>query len=53
MEISVKNQVIILDEAHNIEDSAREGASLDATLEEFMDSMNELEKIAKTVKISM
>ena len=48
MEISVKNQVIILDEAHNIEDSAREGASLDATMEEFIDSMNDLEKIAAT-----
>jgi Fanconi anemia group J protein len=27
MEISVKNQVVVLDEAHNIEDSAREAVS--------------------------
>ena len=48
MEISVKNQIIILDEAHNIEDSAREGASFQMTQEEIIDSMNDLEKIAGT-----
>ena len=48
MEISVKNQVIILDEAHNIEDSAREGASWDVTQEDIMESMQDLEKIAST-----
>ena len=27
MEINLKDQIVIVDEAHNIEDSAREGAS--------------------------
>ena len=48
MEISIKNQVIILDEAHNIEDSAREGASFTMTQEEIIDSMRDLEKMAET-----
>ena len=46
MEISVKNQVIILDEAHNIEDSAREGASWEVTQEDLIDAMQDLEKTA-------
>ena len=46
MEISLKNQVIILDEAHNIEDCAREGASLEVSQEDLLDSMQDLEKTA-------
>ena len=48
MEIAVKGQIIILDEAHNIEDSAREGASWDVTQEDILEAMQDLEKIAGT-----
>ena len=48
MEISVKGQIIILDEAHNIEDSAREGASWNVTQEDVRDAMQDLEKVAGT-----
>ena len=46
MEISVKGQIIILDEAHNIEDSAREGASWEVSQDDLMDAMQDLEKTA-------
>ena len=36
----------MLDEAHNIEDSAREGASWEVTLDDLIDAMQDLEKTA-------
>lgn len=45
MLIDVENRVIILDEAHNIEDSAREAASLSITSEELTEVTNEIEEI--------
>eukprot|EP00057_Strongylocentrotus_purpuratus_P023977 XP_011678451.1 PREDICTED: Fanconi anemia group J protein homolog [Strongylocentrotus purpuratus] len=45
MEIDLKDQVVILDEAHNIEDSAREAASLTVTSEQLKDATDELDKL--------
>ena len=39
MEISIKNQVLVLDEAHNIEDSAREAVSGNFNIEEIAIAM--------------
>ena len=46
MEIKVKGQVLILDEAHNMEDSSREAASFTTTQEEMQEAMGDFEKIA-------
>ncbi|XP_070573083.1 Fanconi anemia group J protein homolog isoform X2 [Ptychodera flava] len=51
MEIVLKDQVVVLDEAHNIEDSSRDAASFRVTQEELEDAMDELDKlIAMKVK---
>eukprot|EP00058_Branchiostoma_floridae_P013432 XP_002598920.1 hypothetical protein BRAFLDRAFT_79851 [Branchiostoma floridae] len=45
MQISLKNHVIVLDEAHNIEDSAREAASFSMTEDQLDNCMSELENL--------
>ncbi|XP_071944930.1 Fanconi anemia group J protein homolog [Antedon mediterranea] len=45
MDIVLKDQIVILDEAHNIEDSSREAASLSVTTEQFEESIAELDKL--------
>ncbi|EDV21730.1 uncharacterized protein TRIADDRAFT_30066 [Trichoplax adhaerens] len=43
MDITLRNQIVILDEAHNIEDSAREATSFEITaltLKEMIDDLN-------------
>ncbi|XP_066301543.1 Fanconi anemia group J protein homolog [Branchiostoma lanceolatum] len=45
MQISLKNHVIVLDEAHNIEDSAREAASFSMTEDQLDLTMTELEDL--------
>jgi len=45
MEISLNNQVIILDEAHNIEDSAREAVSGTFNLEDIGITLQECERM--------
>ena len=47
MEISLKNNIVILDEAHNIEDSARSAASGQLQQNQIRESMADLEKMAK------
>ncbi|KAI8502870.1 Fanconi anemia group J protein [Branchiostoma belcheri] len=47
MQISLKNNVIVLDEAHNIEDSAREAASFSMTEDQLDATMTELENLGK------
>jgi Fanconi anemia group J protein len=46
MEISLKNNIVILDEAHNIEDSARSAAGWQVSQTQIRDSMQDLEKMA-------
>ena len=47
MEISLKGQVVVLDEAHNIEDSAREAASGNWELELVTAAMQDCEKMVE------
>ena len=47
MEIYLKNQIIVLDEAHNIEDSAREAASYSVTYEQLQETYDELTRLSK------
>lgn len=47
MDIVLKDQIIILDEAHNIEDSAREAASLTIRADGLQDVIDELDKLSK------
>ena len=46
MEINLKGQVVILDEAHNIEDSAREAASFSVTETQLMDACSDIQNIS-------
>nr|XP_027227280.1 Fanconi anemia group J protein homolog [Penaeus vannamei] len=46
MSINLTEQVIILDEAHNIEDSAREAASCTLTQDAILEARDDLEKLA-------
>jgi len=45
MEITLTNQIVILDEAHNIEDSSREAASFAVSQSQLLDAMHDLETI--------
>ena len=47
MLIDVTGQVIILDEAHNMEDSAREAASGSVTSRELEEIVKEMEELCK------
>ena len=43
MEIGLTGQIVILDEAHNMEDAAREAASLSVTQASLLDAMDGLQ----------
>ena len=45
MEINLKDQIVVLDEAHNVEDSAREAASLTLTAVDLQNTLDELDKL--------
>lgn len=45
MEIVLADQIVILDEAHNIEDSARESAGFSVSQAQLVDTMRDLEVI--------
>jgi len=47
MEITLTNQIVILDEAHNIEDSSREAASFTVSQTQLLDAMHDLETIGQ------
>lgn len=47
MMLSIQNQIIILDEAHNMEDSAREAASLSFTALQLSEIAEEIQKISE------
>ena len=47
MQIDLEQRVIIFDEAHNMEDSAREAASLTITSEELEEVVAEIEEICE------
>ncbi len=47
MEIYLKDQIVILDEAHNIEDSSRESASVSLTQEKLNETLEDLNKLSE------
>ncbi|KAL2096175.1 hypothetical protein ACEWY4_008323 [Coilia grayii] len=47
MEINLKGQIVVLDEAHNIEDCARESASYTVNQNELLGAREELEAMVK------
>ena len=47
MEISLKNQIVILDEAHNIEDSSREAASYSVKQDTLQEGVEDISKIGQ------
>ena len=46
LDIDLRGQIVILDEAHNIEDSARDAASWKVTQEDVREAMQDLEAVA-------
>lgn len=51
MDINLKDQIIVLDEAHNVEDSAREAASLTLTAVDLQNTLDELDKLGNGTMI--
>ena len=51
MLINLKGNILILDEAHNMEDAAREAASLSITYRQLKDIEEELSQLCKHFKI--
>lgn len=47
MDINLKDQIIVLDEAHNVEDSAREAASLTLTAVDLQNTLDDLDRLGK------
>jgi len=45
MEINLKDQILVLDEAHNVEDSARDSASLTLTAVDLQNTLDELDRL--------
>ena len=45
MDINLKDEIVVLDEAHNIEDFAREAASISCTSSQLQDMIEELNKL--------
>ena len=53
MEINLKDQVVVLDEAHNVEDSAREAASLTLTAVDLQNTLDDLDRLSKDFKFRL
>ena len=51
MDINLKDQIMVLDEAHNVEDSAREAASLTLTAVDLQNTLDELDKLGNETMI--
>jgi len=47
MEISLKDQIVVLDEAHNVEDSARDAASLTLTAVDLQNTLDDLDRLVQ------
>ncbi|KAJ7387230.1 Fanconi anemia group J protein [Desmophyllum pertusum] len=45
MDITLKDQIVVLDEAHNVEDSAREAASLTITTVDLQNALDDLDRL--------
>lgn len=47
MSINLKNQVIVLDEAHNIEDTSREAGSITLTMLQLEEAKQDLQDMSE------
>ena len=47
MEINLKGQIVVLDEAHNIEDSVREATSQKITQEQIQRALHDMDVLSK------
>lgn len=47
MDINLKDQIVVLDEAHNIEDCARESASYTVNYDSLLASRDDIESLVK------
>lgn len=47
MQIDLKNSIIVLDEAHNVEDVCRDAASASLTQDNILEAMNDLERMTR------
>lgn len=47
MEINLKDQIVVLDEAHNVEDSARDAASLTLTAVDLQNTLDDLDRLVQ------
>ena len=47
MEINLKGQIILLDEAHNIEDSVRDAASQSVTQEQIQKALHDMDVLSE------
>jgi Fanconi anemia group J protein len=50
MDIQLKDQVVILDEAHNMEDCARDAASGSITTDQITKAIHNLQELSKWVR---
>lgn len=50
MGIDLKDAIVVFDEAHNIEDVAREAGSLDATLDQVVTCLGELQRLGNSLQ---
>lgn len=50
MEINLKDQIVVLDEAHNVEDSARDAASLTLTAVDLQNTLDDLDRLGDEMK---
>ena len=53
MEINLKDQIVVLDEAHNVEDSARDATSLTLTAVDLQNTLDDLDRLGDEIKIVM
>lgn len=52
MEINLKDQIVVLDEAHNVEDSARDAASLTLTAVDLQNTLDDLDRLGNEKTIN-
>lgn len=51
MDISLKDQIVVLDEAHNVEDSARDSASLTLPAVDLQNTLDDLDRLGNQSNI--
>ena len=50
MQIDLKNNIVVLDEAHNVEDCSRDAASFTVDIDHLVEARHDLEKLEGKVE---